>query len=144
MAKLPEQFLDRMKEQLGDFRGYYATEEETAQTIHDLYDKCGYVIDTHTAVAAAAYNKYKEQSGDETKTVIASTASPFKFSRSVMKAIAPEKADLEEFALVDELSALSGVTVPKAVDELRTAPVIHDHVCEKEEMAATVKAFLGI
>lgn len=135
---------DTMKEQLGDFRGYYATEEETAQTIHDLYDKCGYVIDTHTAVAAAAYNKYKAESGDETKTVIASTASPFKFSRSVMKAIAPEKADLEEFALVDELSALSGVAVPKAVDELRTAPVVHDHVCEKEEMAATVKTFLGI
>lgn len=135
---------DTMKEQLGDFRGYYATEEETAQTIHDLYDKCGYVIDTHTAVAAAAYNKYKAESGDETKTVIASTASPFKFSRSVMKAIAPEKADLEEFALVDELSALSGVAVPKAVDELRTAPVVHDHVCEKEEMAAAVKTFLGI
>ena len=135
---------DEMKKELADFRGYYASEEETAATIKELYDKCGYVLDTHTAVAAAAYNKYKKETGDNTKTVIASTASPFKFSHSVMKAIAPDKVELEEFALVDELSTLAGVAVPKAVDELRTAPVVHDHVYDKTQMVDAVKSFLGM
>lgn len=135
---------DEMRKELADFRGYYASEEETTDTIRDLYEKCGYVIDTHTAVAAAAYNKYKKETGDHTKTVIASTASPFKFSRSVMKAIAPDKAEMEEFALVDELSALAGVPVPKAVNELRTAPVVHDHIYDKSAMVDAVKTFLGM
>ena len=90
------------------------------------------------------HNKYKKETGDHTKTVIASTASPFKFSRSVMKAIAPDKAEMEEFALVDELSALAGVPVPKAVNELRTAPVVHDHIYDKSAMVDAVKVFLGM
>ena len=76
-----------MRDQLADFVGGYATEEETAEMIKKLYDATGYVIDTHTAVAASVYSSYKEKSGDTTKTVIASTASPFKFTRSVMKSI---------------------------------------------------------
>jgi len=135
---------EEMRTALGDFCGFYASEDETARTIHDLYEKCGYVIDTHTAVAAAAFHKYRTETADTSKTLIASTASPFKFSRSVIRAIAPEKAELEEFALVDELSALSGVAVPKAVEELKDAPVRHTCVCEKEEMRQTVKEFLGI
>ncbi len=76
-----------MRENLKDFYGNYATEEETAKVIHDLYAKTGYVIDTHTAVAASVYKKYVTETHDTTPTVIASTASPFKFARSVMTAI---------------------------------------------------------
>ncbi|MDE6675882.1 MAG: threonine synthase, partial [Acetatifactor sp.] len=70
-----------MKEALADFYGSYADEKETAEEISRLYKDCGYVIDTHTAVASAVYQKYTAETGDRTKTVIASTASPFKFTR---------------------------------------------------------------
>ena len=131
-----------MKEKLADFYGNYATEKETAETIKELYEETGYVIDTHTAVAATVYNKYKAQTKDEEKTVIASTASPFKFTRSVMEAIDEKYAAMDDFALVDELSKLANVKVPNAIEEIRTAPILHDRVCDKEEMKAVVKEFL--
>ena len=131
-----------MKKELKDFYGNYATEKETAETIAAIYDACGYVIDTHTAVAATVYNKYKKETGDNTKTVIASTASPFKFTRSVMNAIDSKYDAMDDFALVDELSKIANVTVPNAIEEIRTAPVLHEHVCDKEEMKAVVKDFL--
>ena len=131
-----------MKEKSADFYGNYATEKETAATIKELYEETGYVIDTHTAVAATVYNKYKAQTKDEAKTVIASTASPFKFTRSVMEAIDEKYAAMDDFALVDELSKLANVKVPNAIEEIRTAPVLHDRVCDKEEMKAVVKEFL--
>lgn len=133
-----------MRAQLSDFVGGYATEQETADTIRALYEKTGYVIDTHTAVAASVYGKYRAESGDDTKTVIASTASPFKFTRSVMTAIDGKYDALGDFELVDELSKLGNVTVPQAIEEIRTAPVRHDHVCEVSEMPDAVKGFLGI
>ena len=133
-----------MKEKLADFEGYYATEAQTAATIKDLYEKCGYVIDTHTAVAACAYNQYKEATKDDKKTVIASTASPFKFTRSVMNAIDGKYEAMEDFALVDELSKLANVKVPNAIEEIRTAPVLHTKECEVDEMPAVVKEFLGV
>ena len=95
---------DEMKQQLTDFYGNYASEEETAKTIFDLYDKTGYVIDTHTAVASCVHNKYKEATGDDKVTVIASTASPYKFTRSVMTAIDKKYDAAEDFELVDKLS----------------------------------------
>ncbi len=133
-----------MQEKLQDFYGGYASEAETAETIASLYKKCGYVIDTHTAVASCVYRKYKEQTKDETKTVIASTASPYKFTRSVMSAIDRQYDGLEDFALADKLSELSGVKIPEAIEGIRTAPVLHDTVCEKDGMADIVKKYLGI
>lgn len=135
---------EEMKEKLVDFAGFYATEEETAKTIKDLYEKCGYVIDTHTAVASCACAKYKEETKDDKKTVIASTASPFKFTRSVMNAIDSKYEEMEDFTLVDELSALANVKVPNAIEEIRTAPVLHKKECEVSEMPAVVKEFLGV
>lgn len=134
-----------MKEKLVDFYGNYASEKETADTIRDLYEKTGYVIDTHTAVAASVYHKYKKDTNDaETKTVIASTASPFKFSRSVMDAIDPKYDSLSEFELVDELSRIGNVKIPQAIEEIRSAEVRHKTVCEVEEMPKVVKQFLGM
>mgnify|MGYP005868589929 CR=1 FL=1 len=134
-----------MKEKLADFYGNYASEKETADTIRDLYEKTGYVIDTHTAVAASVYHKYKKDTNDaETKTVIASTASPFKFSRSVMDAIDPKYDSLSEFELVDELSKIGNIKIPQAIEEIRSAEVRHKTVCEVEEMPKVVKQFLGM
>lgn len=133
-----------MKDQLKDFYGNYATESETADIIKTIYEECGYVIDTHTAVAADVYEKYKKETGDTTKTVIASTASSFKFTRSVMNAIDHKYNEMDDFTLVDELSKLANVTVPNAIEEIRTAKVLHDHVCEVDEMKSTVKNFLNI
>ena len=135
---------DEMKAQLEDFVGGYASEAECFAMIKKLYEDCGYVIDTHTAVAAAAYDKYVKATGDQTKTVIASTASPYKFTRSVMKAIDPKYDTMGDFELVDELSRISNVSVPRAIEEIRTAPVLHDTVCEKDEMESVVKKFLGM
>lgn len=133
-----------MRDKLTDFVGGYASEEECFAMIKALYDEFGYVIDTHTAVASAVYKKYRKETNDQTQTIIASTASPYKFTRSVMKAIDRKYDSMEDFALVDELSKLSNTSVPKAIEEIRTAPVLHDTICEKDEMKEVVKKFLGI
>ncbi len=133
-----------MKASLGDFYGNYASEQETAETIRDLYEKTGYVLDTHTAVAAAVYQKYRRQTNDAAKTVIASTASPFKFTRSVMNAIDPAYDAKGDFELADELSRIAKTAVPKAVEEIRTAKVLHKTECEVAQMPDAVKKFLGM
>ncbi len=138
------QLTSEMEEQLADFYGNYASEEETAQMIASLYRKTGYIIDTHTAVAAKVYEKYKAETNDRTKTVIASTASPFKFTKAVMRAIDEKYAAQEDLALADTLSELGGVKIPEAIEEIRTAPVRHDRVCEKEDMKAVVTEILGL
>ena len=133
---------DEMKAELKDFYGNYATEAETAKTIKKLYDETGYIIDTHTAVAATVFNKYKADTNDSNKCVIASTASPFKFTRSVMNAIDKKYDSMGDFELVDELSKIGNVAVPNAIEEIRNANVLHNTVCEVEEMTDVVKKFL--
>ena len=136
---------DAMKAELSEFFGAFGSEDETAVKIKEVYDKEGYVMDTHTAVAAVAYDKYKAATGDDkTPTVIASTASPYKFTRSVMDAISEGHENLDDFGLADALEKLSGVAVPKAVNDIRTAPVLHDRVVDAEDMPATVKEILKI
>ena len=78
------------------------------------------------------------------KTVIASTASPYKFTRSVMDSIDEKYDSMTDFELVDELNKLSGVKVPQAIEEIRTAPILHDKVCDKSEMEKTVKEILDL
>lgn len=135
---------EEMKAQLKDFVGGYATEEQTAQTIHDLYEKTGYVIDTHTAVAATVCKAYNEAHDDGVKTLLASTASPYKFTRSVMNAIDPKYDTMTDFALVDELSVLSKTKIPQAIEDIRSAPVLHRTVAEVDGMEAAVKSFLQV
>ncbi len=135
---------DEMKSQLADFYGNYADERETAARIKALYENTGYVLDTHTAVASAVYGKYVADTKDTAKTVIVSTASPFKFTRSVMTAIDKKYEDLSDFELIDELSKIGGIEIPNAVEELRTAPVVHDNVYDKAKMKEAVKDFLNM
>ena len=133
-----------MKKELSEFYGAYGDEKETAEKIQSVYQAEGYVMDTHTAVAAVAYDKYVKEANDQTPTVIASTASPYKFTRSVMNAIDPAYDAKTDFELVDELQKISKTDVPKAIEEIRTAPVLHDTVCDTEAMEDEVKKILGI
>lgn len=136
---------EEMKAQLSDFYGNYATEEDSAKVIKNLYEKTGYVIDTHTAVAAAVFEKYKEETGDESVTVIASTASPYKFARSVLHAIDADRFDpMTDMEQIDALCETAKVKVPQAIEDIRTAPVLHDTVVEVDEMDGIVKKILGI
>ena len=135
---------DEMKKGLADFYGNYCSEEETKETIHNVYKNSDYVIDPHTAVAAGVYKKYLKDTDDHTVTVIASTASPYKFTRSVMNAIDSKYDSMGDFELVDELSKISNVKVPNAIEEIRTAPVLHDTVCDSDKMCDEVKKILGI
>lgn len=135
---------EEMAERLGDFYGNYANEDETAAQIKSVYESDGYVMDTHTAVASAVYEKYKAETGDTTKTLIASTASPYKFARSVMSAIDSKYENGEDFALIDELCRISGVKIPKAVEEIRSAEILHNTVVDRDEMKQTVLEFLGL
>lgn len=128
-----------MKEFMKDFAAGYADMEENAKEIRKVFDDTGYLIDTHTGVAAAVYEQYKAKTGDTTKTVIASTASPYKFSRSVMEAVLGKKEDADEFALIDEMERISGVKIPQAIEEIRDAKILHNRQCRPEEMEETVK-----
>lgn len=137
---------ENMRQFMSDFRGGFATEAQNEATIRKIFEDTGYLIDTHTGVAATVYNAYKAETGDQTKTVIASTASPYKFSHSVLEAIKGKSAveGKDEFAVVDELSEVSGTPVPKAVEELRSAVIRHNTECDVDKMGETVKNILGI
>lgn len=133
-----------MQKRMKDFIGGYASEAEDAKAIHFLYKNRGYVIDPHTGVAAAVWKNYRDTSGDETRTVIVSTASPYKFSKNVLKAISGPSLLEDEFAAADELENLSRVPVPAAIRELKDAPVRHTAECDVEDMEATVSRILGM
>lgn len=127
------------------FVGGCAVESEVAEQISKLWHIDRYVIDTHTAVASCVCDKYRAASKDTTPTVIASTASPYKFARSVVSAMTGRdtRSD-DDFALIDELESTSGIKAPHAIDEIRTAEVRHRRVCERDGMKDTVAEILGI
>ena len=133
-----------MKEKLKDFAGGYATEEETKAAIHEVYKKTGYVMDTHTAVASHVSREYRKESGDNRKMLVASTASPYKFVRSVMSAIDETYAQMDEFALIGELEKASNMDVPGAIKEILHAEIRHTRECDADKMKDTVKDILEI
>ena len=135
---------DEMKAKLADFVGGYASEDEVKAVIHDVFKATGYVMDTHTGVAASVYRAYANETKDETKTVIASTASPYKFATAVMTAIDPAYAGKEDFALIDELTRISGMEEPNAIKEIRNADIRHKRECDIDQMEASVKEILGV
>lgn len=148
MKKLKEtgvyEISEDMKAKLGDFVGGYATEERVKKEIHDTYTATDYVMDTHTAVAAAVHSDYVKETGDDRKAVIASTASPYKFGRSVLTAIDEKYDCLDEFALIDVLHQISKREIPNAIEEIRNAKILHTTECDIDEMKNTVKTILKI
>ena len=125
------------------FAAEYATEEETAAEIKRVYQTDAYIEDPHTAVASAVYRKYQVATGDATKTVIASTASPYKFPVVAVEAVTG-KVGLTDFEALVQLHDISGVAVPPAVDGLETAPVRHKTTVAAADMQAAVEAYLGL
>ena len=135
---------EEMKAKMADFLGGYATEAENAAGIKKVYDATGYMIDTHTGVASAVYGKYAAETGDKTPTVIASTASPYKFSHSVMEAVFGDQGDKDEFEIIDDLCKASNVAVPNAVEEIRNAQIRHKRECDVKDLEDTVAEILGL
>ena len=128
---------------LGLFAAEYATEAETAAEIKRVYESDAYIEDPHTAVASAVYKKYQEATDDVAKTVIASTASPYKFPVVAVEAVTG-KSGLTDFEALAQLHEISGVAVPPAVDGLETAPVRHKTTVAAADMQAAVEAYLGL
>ena len=126
------------------FFGGFCDDENTQKTISELYKNENYLSDTHTAVAVNVYHQYVEKTGDTTPVVIASTASPYKFSQSVLEAVTDEKLPDDEFAMVDELSAKTKTAVPAPLASLKDAKVRFETECEVDEMPQTVLDSLSI
>ena len=143
MKSLAEKGEYSMTAKADDIVGEYADEEETATAIRTMYTNADYVLDTHTAVAYAAYNKYIEESGDTTPTVIVSTASPYKFAKDVCTAIDEKYKDCDPFELMKELEKISGVKIPAPVVDIEKREILHNNLCEREKIKDFVRAQLN-
>jgi threonine synthase len=133
---------ENMKEELKPFYGGFATEGETLHSISDVFKSYHYLMDTHTSVAYSVYRKYLQDTGDDTKTIIVSTASPFKFTKSVMSALDDKYKNQKDFDLIEVMSKTSSLEVPKPIEKLMKSKVIHSTVCEKQQMKDEIKKFL--
>ncbi len=122
--------------------GEYASKEETFGGIKELYEKSGYVIDTHTAVAYSAYKKYKEETGDITKNVIVSTASPYKFAKDVCAAIDDKYSSLDPFDALETLSDLWKEKIPAPINGINKREILHKTVIEKSEIKTFIENYL--
>ena len=131
-----------VRDGLGDFYGGFSLEKETLDTIGKMWSENGYLMDTHTAVAYKVYQDYVKETGDtETPTVIASTASAYKFAESVASAcgIGPCK---DGFEYVNALASATGVEVPYGLKDLDKKPVLHKGVVDADKMADAVREAL--
>lgn len=143
MKSLAEKGEYSMTTKADDIVGEYADEEETATAIRTMYTNADYVLDTHTAVAYAAYNKYIKESVDTTPTVIVSTASPYKFAKDVCTAIDEKYKDCDPFELMKELEKISGVKIPAPVVDIEKREILHNNLCEREKIKDFVRAQLN-
>ena len=132
-----------VKEKMSDFFGGFADEEETKKAIAEMYEKYGYLIDTHTAVAYKVYEDYRNATGDETPTVIASTASAYKFAVSVAEALNMPK-EPDGFAYVRALCEKTKVKIPSGLKDLDKKQIRHDSVIDRTALAKAVKDSLGL
>lgn len=126
-----------------DIYANFTKEEETSYWIKEVYERENYIMDPHTAVAYGVYRKYLEEEKDTTKTLIASTASPFKFHKKVLTSIrkTPWGDDLKD---LEELAKLSKEGIPKELGELKSLPEIHKTICGKDEMRDIILRFLRV
>ncbi len=136
---------DEVKKVLSEeFYGGFCDDAQTKATIGEIYKKYSYTCDTHTAVAVKVYNDYKKETGDDTKTIIASTASPYKFSASVLEAIEGKTSDMDEYDMVNKLSELSDIPVPEALANLKDRERRFSDSIEKSEMNSYVLKDFGL
>lgn len=136
-----DKIFDKVK---NDFYAGCCDDLETKETIKNINEKYSYTPDTHTAVGIKVYLDYVNETGDNTKTVIASTANPYKFNKSVLEALTKEASldDKDEFELLDMLNSESGLEIPKSLKSLKTKEIRFNTVCDKENMKAETNKFL--
>ncbi len=135
---------DKLKHNMDFFYGGYADESDTLSSIEKVYSESNYVIDPHTAVAYFVYKNYLNTTEDDTKTIIASTASPYKFTRSVCDALKIDTKDSTDFELVELLSDKINIPIPSPIHNLETKPILHNTLCEKNNIKNVIKNILGI
>ena len=116
----------------------------TKVQIWKTFTEDGYTLDTHTAVAVDVYEQYVRDTGDKTKTVIASTASPYKFNQSVLSALGEDVEGKDDFTLIDILKNKSGMEVPESLAELKNKEKRFEDIINKDEMPSLVKKVLKI
>jgi len=133
-----------MKKRLKDFYGVFAPQEESRRCIKEIFKESKYLIDPHTAVAYIVYKKYVKETGDKTKTVIVATASPFKFTKSVMESIDSSYKKSDDFKLIEKMSDLAQVPIPSGIKDIEKMPIRHKMVCKKEEMRAKIAEILNL
>ncbi len=126
------------------FWGGFADDQQTVETIKAVWEQYQYLIDPHTAVGMNVYEQYLQATGDNTPAVVASTASPFKFSSDVAGAVLDggELAGLDEFAVMSKLGEKAGLNIPGSLAELSQLPVRHQTVTSRDTMLDTVLEFL--
>ncbi|MBE6839884.1 MAG: threonine synthase [Ruminococcus sp.] len=127
-----------------DFCAGFCDDDATKTTIKKIFDEYSYTCDTHTAVAVKVYNDYVAETGDKTKTIIASTASPYKFSASVLEAIEGEKSTIDEYDMVDKLCEYSGYPIPESLAGLKNKEARFKVSIEKNDMKSFVAESLGL
>ena len=129
---------------LRDFYGSYSTEEEVGFEINKMFMDNNYLIDPHTAVAYNVYQKYKSETNDSTKTIIASTASPYKFGRKVASSIGIDINNKDEFEIIEKLGSKTNVKIPKAIEDLKDKEIAHKNNCDREGMEDILRKFLKV
>ncbi len=134
----------KMRDRLGCFVGGYATEAQTKQEIRKVYRQTGYIMDPHTAVASFVCRQYRQDNTDPAKCVIASTASPYKFVKSVMTAIDSSYEEEDELSLLREFPVLSHTPMPQAIRDILDAQILHHRECKPDQMEAEVRDILHL
>lgn len=136
---------DEVKKAISEvFYAGCCNDEETKALIKEVFDKYSYTCDTHTAVAVKVYEDYKKKTGDNTKTIIASTANPYKFNASVLDALGGYDNNLDEFEMVDKLNKITNLEVPKSLLELKNKEIRFSKSINKEDMKEFVLSTLGL
>ena len=133
---------DKAKDFVKEFYGNYETQEETYEIIKRKYEEENYLIDTHTAVAEVVYEKYVKETGDNRQVLLASTASPYKFPRSICKALGIDIEGLSDFEVLEKLNEVTNVEIPNNLKNLDKKEVLHDEVWEKDKMRDALLSYI--
>lgn len=130
------------KEFLKDFYGNYASTDEVYKAIKEVYKNDGYLMDTHTAVGYVVLNKYKKETGDNKQALIASTASPYKFPKSICRALGIDVSNRSDFEILKLLNEETHIDIPNNLKNLESKNILHKDTCHKDYMKDVLIKFL--
>ena len=133
--EVDQETYEKIKDQ---FKAGYLNEDEVLETIKECFNETGYLLDTHTAIGYGVLKRYQKNSGDNTKTILLSTASPYKFPESVYKAIYGKEIDV--YSAIEQLNKKTGVDIPKGLVGIKDREVLHKIQIDKSEIIDFIKA----